>query len=332
MKVGFAEGRAARAARILDARAGRHQGVPERRAAHERDARDLVMVYLNGNFVKPDEAVVPVTDRGFLFADGVYEVMRVYGGRPVLFTEHLERMRRGLAELRIAWAGVDGLAGIAGRLIAENGLERADSTVYVQVTRGAPPRRSHAFPPDTPPTVYVAAQEHPRHPAGLYDRGVAALLVEDMRWKRRDIKSIALLPNVLAQQKAHEAGAFEALLVENGNVLEGSHSNLFAVDGDTVFTHPLSAEILPGITRGVVLELASELGIPVREEPLARARLADFSELFLTGTTTEILPVTRIDGRPVGSGAPGPVARALQDAYLRRVAPGHAGAARTARV
>ncbi len=288
------------------------------------------MVYLSGSYVDPARAMVPLTDRGFLFADGVYEVVRVYAGRPVLFDEHVERLRRGLGEIEIEWGGAGELSAIADELIRRNGLGDSDATIYVQVTRGAPPRRSHAFPSGVRPTVYVAAEEYARHPDERYAEGVGAILVEETRWKRRDIKSIALLPNVLANQAAHRAGAFEALFVEHRHVLEGSHSNLFAVVGDAAVTQPLGPEILPGITRAVVLELAAELGIPVREEPLPVEALGDASELFLTGTTTEVMPVTRIDGRAVGSGRPGPVARALQEAYLERVAPGRAEGARAA--
>ena len=277
------------------------------------------MVFLNDAFVPAADARIPVGDRGFLFADGVYEVMRVYGGRRVLFDAHLARLERGLAELAIAWDGAAGLAAIADRLLAENGLSDADATVYVQVTRGAPEKRSHAFPAGVAPTVYVAAQAHPRHPDERYEAGVKAILVEDTRWKRRDIKTISLLPNVLANQRAHELGAFEALFVEDGNVLEGSHSNLFAVLDGVARTHPATREILPGITRAVILELAREVGVETREEPIPRDALGAASELFLTGTTTEVMPVTRLDGAPVGSGRPGPVARALQAAYVERV-------------
>lgn len=272
-------------------------------------------VFLNGSMRDAAEATVPVTDRGFLFADGVYEVVRVYGGAPVFFDEHLARLRDGLAALEIDWGGADDLPDIAARLIGENHLDDADATVYVQVTRGAPPRRSHAFPEDVDATVYVAVQAYPRHPEVRYEDGVGAILVDDLRWKRRDIKSIALLPNVLANQQAHAAQAFEALFVEDGNVLEGSHSNLFAVLDGVVRTHPLSPAILPGITRAVALGLAREAGLPTREEPLPKAALEECQELFLTGTTTEIMPVCTVDGRPVGDGRPGPVSRALQAAY-----------------
>ncbi|HSM35337.1 MAG TPA: aminotransferase class IV [Longimicrobiales bacterium] len=274
------------------------------------------MVYLDGAFVDASDARVSVADRGFLFADGVYEVVRVYDGRMVFLEEHLERLRRGLSELTIDWDGAGGLETIARRLLAENGLERSDATLYVQVTRGAPRRRSHTFPEGVRPTVYAAAQAYPRHAAERYRDGVGALLVDDQRWKRRDIKSIALLPNVLANQRAHENGAFEALFVEGGCLLEGSHSNLFAVEDGVAITHPTTTEILPGITRAVVLGLAADVGVEVREEPIPADRLGAFSELFLTGTTTEVMPVTRVDGAPVGDGRPGPVARALQAAYL----------------
>ncbi|MEN8376418.1 MAG: aminotransferase class IV [Gemmatimonadota bacterium] len=281
-------------------------------------------VFLNGSIMPHHEALIPVTDRGFLFADGVYEVVRIYGGRTAFFAEHMARLRRGLAELRIDPSAADGVEAIAGALIADNGLADQDGIVYAQVTRGAPPNRSHAFPPDTPPTVYTVAQPHPRPSNERFDAGVAATLVQDTRWKRRDIKSIALLPNVLANQEAHDRGAFEALFVEDGHVLEGSRSNLFAVHGGALLTHPLTSEILPGITRAAVVRVARESGMEVREAPIPLELLDAVSELFLTGTTTEVMPVVRVDGRAVGGGVPGPVAGALQEAYLRyALNPGH---------
>lgn len=278
-----------------------------------------MVVYLNGEYVPSRDARVPVTDRGFLFADGVYEVVRIYGGVPFLMEPHLERFRSGLSALGIRWRDVDDIPEITGRLLRENGLEASDATVYMQITRGAPARRTHAFPAaDTPPTVYIAAQEHPRHPAGRFEDGVAAVTVSDTRWTRCDIKSVSLLPNVLANQHAHERGAFEALFVRDGVILEGSHSNLFGVRDGALITYPVCNYILPGITRALVLELARELGLPVREGPIREEWVEDLEELFLSGTTTEVMPIATLDGRPVGGGRPGAVARRLQEAYCRR--------------
>jgi len=279
----------------------------------------IVLVYLNGEIVPHEEARVPVDDRGFLFADGVYEVVRVYDGRPFLMDAHLQRLRDGLAALRIDDPGAAGLAAVAERLLDENGLRDGDATVYIQVTRGAAPR-AHAFPPaGTPPTVYVAAKRFARHPAEYYRDGVAAITVPDTRWSRCDIKSVSLLANVLANQAAKDAGAFEALFVRDGIVLEGSLSNLFAVYDGALFTYPASNYILAGITRRHVIGLASALGIPVVEAPVPLDRLFAAAELFLSGTTTEVLPVTRVDGRDIATGCPGPITLRVQRAFRESI-------------
>jgi D-alanine transaminase len=273
-----------------------------------------MIVHLNGSFLDQAAARIPVDDRGFVFADGVYEVIRVYDGHPFLMEPHLQRLRAGLAALRIA-ADVDGLPGVAERLLDENRLHRGDATIYIQVTRGAAPRK-HAFPtPPVPPTVYVAAKPFAQHAPALFDRGVAAIAVPDTRWSRCDIKSIALLPNVLANQQAHEAGAFEALFVRDGALIEGSHSNLFGVIDGELRTYPECNYILGGITRNLVIALARDEGIPVREAPLYWDRIGDVAELFLSGTTTDVMPVTTLDGRPVGDGRPGKITRQLLAAY-----------------
>jgi D-alanine transaminase len=278
-----------------------------------------MLVHLNGNDVPESEARISVDDRGFLFADGVYEVIRVYDGHMFQAEPHAERMRAGLAALRIATAPVDALLAGAERLIEANGLQTGDATIYAQVTRGAAPRR-HAFPDSqVAPTVFIAARPFRAHPTSHWDDGVAAITAPDTRWSRCDIKSIALLPNVLANQAAREAGAFEALFVRDGVVIEGSHSNLCAVLDDEVVTYPECNYILPGISRRVVLALARDLGMRVREGAIPVEMLRDVQELFLTGTTTEVMPVTRVDDRPVGDGRPGPVSRRLQQAFRDRV-------------
>lgn len=274
-----------------------------------------MLVYLNGEYVPLAEARIPVDDRGFLFADGVYEVVRVYGGRPFLMDAHLQRLREGLAALRIADPGIEGLGLVAELLLDENALRSRDATIYIQVTRGAAPR-AHAFPPTgTPPTVYLAAKPFEQHAAASSRDGAAAITVPDTRWSRCDIKSVSLLPNVLANQAAKEAGAFEALFVRDGIVIEGSHSNLFAVMDGTLVTYPACNYILAGITRRHVIGLAEALGIPVALAPIPLSRLFTAAELFLTGTTTEVLPVTRVDGRDIGDGRPGPITRSLQRAF-----------------
>lgn len=271
-----------------------------------------MQVYLNGEYMEQGAAHVSVEDRGFLFADGVYEVIRAVKGRLIFAQPHLERLRRGLAALLMEPDELPDLMAIAERLLQDNQLGGGDATVYLQVTRGAAPRQ-HAFPPrGTPLTVYVATRAFPGHPATAFQDGVAAITVPDLRWGRCDIKSVALLPNVLANQQAHAAGAFEALFVRAGVVIEGSHSNLFAVLDGELITYPACNFILSGITRDHVLQMARELSIPVREAPLYSQRLHDVSELFLSGTTTDIMPIRRVDEHHIGP--PGPIARQLQEA------------------
>jgi len=278
-----------------------------------------VLVYLNGNYIPEEEARISVDDRGFLFADGIYEVARIYKGRPFRMDAHIQRARYGLRALEIHFDGIDELGSITERLMAENGLEDADATVYLQVTRGAAPRR-HAFPAgDVKPTMYAVVKPYVDHPADFWTKGVAAITVSDNRWARCDIKSVALLANVLANQKAHAAGGFEALFVRDGIVLEGSHSNLFAVYDGELVTYPASNYILTGITRTFVFELAEALGIPAREGLILEARLFEADELFLSGTTTEVMPVVQVDGRPIADGKPGPLSVKLQAALRERV-------------
>ena len=276
-----------------------------------------MLVYLNGEYIDHAQARVSVDDRGFLFADGVYEVCRVYDGRIFLMQPHMERLQHGLSELRIRSDMVAELPAIAERLLDENNLRTGDATIYIQVTRGAAPR-AHAFPPpETKPTVYVAAKPFKQHPSTYFEDGIAAVTVPDTRWSRCDIKSVALLPNVLANQQAKEQGAFEAIFVRNDVLIEGSHSNLFAVIGGQLVTYELCGYILGGITRKLVIERAPELGLAVHEEPIHISQLDRIEELFLTGTTTEIMPVTRLDNRRIGDGKPGPVTRRLLEAYQR---------------
>jgi D-alanine transaminase len=289
----------------------------------------MSIVYLNGEYLPASEAKVSVNDRGFLFSDGVYEVTPAYGGRLFRMDRHLARITRGLAALRIGF-DPSVLTRVHERLLAENGLDdREIAYVYVQVTRGVAPR-AHAFPsPDVPPTVYAFAREHTRPLRAVWEQGFSAVTVPDRRWARVDIKTIGLLPNVLAQQAAVEAGANDALFVKDGIAIEGAHSNFFAVAGGTLLTHPTSNVILPGITREYVLELARQLDVPVEERPIQLEELADAEEAFFTGTTTEIRPTVRIDGRVVGTGRPGPVTRLLFEGFLEGVS--HLGAAAASR-
>ena len=276
-----------------------------------------MIVYLNGEYIDHTAAKISVDDRGFLFADGVYEVARVYDGRIFEMRAHMQRMRHGLNELRIRDDVVDQLTGIAEHLLDSNNLRSGDATIYIEVTRGTAPR-AHAFPsPEVAPTVYVLAKPFKNHPATYWTDGVAAITVPDTRWSRCDIKSIALLPNVLANQQAHEAGAFEALFVRDDVLIEGSHSNLWGVIDGVAVTYEKCGYILGGITRDILLQRAHEVGVTAREAPIPQADMARVSELFLSGTTTEVMPVVQVDGKPVGDGKPGPITRKLQEAYTR---------------
>jgi D-alanine transaminase len=275
---------------------------------------NAVLVYLNGEYVPQDEAMVPVDDRGFLFADGVYEVIRVYAGQPYEMEEHLARMLRGLRALHMEYRDMDAIERAARRLMAENRVHGAGA-IYIQVTRGSAPRK-HRFPPGgTPATVYVAAKEYSPYPARFWEDGVEAITVPDIRWARCDIKSISLLPNVMANEAAHAVGAFEAILVRDGVITEGSHSNVWGVRDGRLVTYPASNYILAGMTRARVFALAQELGLRAAEDVIHSHEIRELDELFLTGTTTEIMPVIRVDGRDIVDGEPGPITRKLIRAF-----------------
>ncbi len=276
-------------------------------------------VYLNGAFVPADEAKVSVDDRGFLFGDGVYELSPAYSGSFFRLDAHLGRLQRGLGSLRIDF-DVESLRPLHDELIRRSGLVDAEvAYVYVQVTRGSAPR-THAFPnPPVEPTVYAFANRYIRPKREVWERGFDAVTVPDRRWSRLDIKSIALLPNVLAQQAAVDAGVKDAIFVRDGVAIEGAHNNFFGVFDGTVVTYPQSNLILGGITREFVLEIAEELGMSVELRAIAVEDLHHADELFFTGTTTEVRPCVEVDGRAVGNGRVGPVTRALFDAFLEKV-------------
>ena len=277
-------------------------------------------VYLNGEFLPKDAARVSVDDRGFVFGDGIYEVVRVIEGRIFAWAEHAARMARGLAAVRIRFSAsdVDGLEAICLRLLKDNDLNDGEATVYMQVTRGAAPR-THYFPPaGTPPTVYAAASRFTPSKQ-MRDEGIAAITFPDFRWARCDLKTVNLMGAVLAREAAHEAGAYESLLIRDGMLTEGAATNAFAVIDGVVRTYPLSNYILPGISRDVAIAAAREIGVVVREEPVSQAEMLNAAELFLAGTTTDVAPVVSLDGRPVGDGKPGQVTRRVQEAFLAKL-------------
>ncbi len=277
------------------------------------------IVYLNGEYVPRSEAWVSPDDRGFVFGDGVYEFTPLYGGRPLRMRPRLERLRNGLRELRIDY-DIGAVETIYRELLDKNGLADAPTAaIYIQVTRGTAPRK-HAFPdPGTRPTVYAYTTPFRRLPYPEWESGVSAATVPDFRWGRADVKTLQLLPNVLAQEAARRVGCDEAILIRDGIALEGARNNLFAVFGSTIRTHPTSNQILPGISRDMVLGLAEDLGYEVLERPTPLDRLSDASEIFLTGSSNEIRGVVTVDGAPVGDATVGPVTRELYEAFVEKV-------------
>jgi D-alanine transaminase len=268
--------------------------------------------YFNGEFLARDDVRVSPDDRGFLFSDGVYEVLRAYGGRLFEVERHVDRLAYSLAAMRIRGVSASDLAPVFEELLQRNDLSAADALVYLQVTRGAAPR-THRYPdPPVPPTVYAYAWAF--SPDHVAVGGERAIMVPDQRWARCDIKTVQLLPNVLAKQQAVEAGAFDALFVSDENVVrEGTSSNVFIAAGGRLLTHPLTPRILPGITRQVILDLCGKLRIPAEERYFTREELYGADEAFLSGTVTEVLPITRVDGTVIGDGKAGPLTARLYD-------------------
>ena len=277
-----------------------------------------MLVYLNGEYIPKEAARISPDDRGFLFADGAYEVFHAYDGHLFHADGHLERMARSLREIRIVEPDAAHLRTIAETLLHKNELATGNAVVYMQITRGAAPRK-HAFPGEAlPPTVYATAYPHTL-PHDLQAQGVKAILTPDIRWTRCDIKSVALLPNVLAHQQAKDLGAHEAIFVRDGTLTEGALTNVFGVFEGRVRTYPRSPYILAGITRDVVLALCHGLQIPVDQYPILEHELPHADELMLCNTTSEILPVTQVDAHVIGDGVPGPLTRRLQHAYREAV-------------
>jgi D-alanine transaminase len=272
------------------------------------------MAWINGRFQPLADASVSIEDRGFQFGDGVYEVIRTYGGRPFKLDAHLARLHRsadaiGLRQPYSKERWVDYIT---------EGLRLAgfpESKIYLQLTRGVAPR-DHAYAPDLEPTTVMTIRElRPLAPA-VQAAGVEAMTVADIRWGRCDIKSINLLANVLARQQAKQAGVFEAILVKDGEVTEGSVSNVVVVENRTLVTAPEGPRILSGVTREVILELAKQEGLCVQERYPSPQQLYAAAEVFLTGTTVEVLGVVGVDGKSIGGGEPGPVTRTLAKRFV----------------
>jgi len=263
------------------------------------------VVFLNGKFMPVEEARVPVLDRGFIFGDGVYELIPVYSRVPFRMDEHLARLERSLAAVRIRnpysraeWRD------IILQLVAKQPFE--DQGVYFQVTRGVA-KRDHAFPKDTAPTVFIMANPLVNPPRELVERGASAVTAVDNRWQRCDIKSISLIGNCLLRQASADAGAVETILFRDGKLTEASASNVFAVKGGVILSPPKSNLILPGITYDVIAEIAQAAGLPLEFRDVSEAEVRAADELWITSSSKEVLAVVTLDGKAVGGGKPGPL-------------------------
>ena len=276
----------------------------------------LPICHLNGEFLPLRDARISPLDRGFLYADGCYEVMPVYGGRPFRFQHHHDRLTHSLAEIRMADPLTrDAWRALYRELLARNGQTTGDCYVYVQVTRGAEYGRNHAPLPDVPRTVFAFAAPWPEGRAGWRENGLPAVTAQDTRWARCDIKSVSLLANVLLRQLAADDGASECILLRDGQLTDASASSVHVVLDGEVRTPPNSWKLLPGTTRGVLEEISERAGVKWRTTPVSETELRGASEILLGAATREVQPVTSLDGKPVGDGKPGPVWRRLFDAY-----------------
>ncbi len=262
------------------------------------------LVYLNGEFIPLSEARISIMDRGFLFGDSIYEVIPAYGGRLFRLQHHLQRLENSLHAIqmenplsRAEWENI--LATLTTQYQGE------DQSVYLQVTRGVAPRRDHAIPEEAIPTRLAFTTPFPTIDPQVYEQGIAAVTLDDIRWRFCNIKATTLLPNVLLRQEAKERGAMEAILIQDGLAIEGAASNLFIVDDGQIITPPKGEHLLPGVTRDLVLELAAEAEIPYCEAPIRADQLESAGEIWLTSSTREIMPVTHLNDRPINNGRPG---------------------------
>lgn len=277
----------------------------------------MELASINGQIVPLSEAKVSVLDRGFLFGDGVYEVLRVYQGKPFLVDAHFARLERSLKGLKLT-ASTEGLKPAIIQLLAKSGLQEA--TLYIQITRGARSLRQHTFSSESPvppcTQIIFATPYNDEKNQALRVKGAKAVTFPDIRWGRVDLKTTNLLANVFAAEAAKEAGVYEAIFVnDKGFVTEGSHTNVFALIGGKLRTYPLSASVLPGVTRGTVLKICESHSIPLDEKPLTKDELMHANEVFVSATTAEIMPIVEIDGVKIGGGSPGKTTQNLHASY-----------------
>ena len=270
-------------------------------------------VYLNGEYLPLEQASVPVLDRGFIFGDGVYEVIPVYNRKVFRLEHHLQRLKNSMQAVRLN----NPLTDAEWSEIINNVIERndgGDQSIYLQITRGVA-SRDHRFPGDVKPTVFVMSNLFVMVPREQLEHGVSAITLDDIRWQYCSIKSIALLPNILLRQQAVEQGAAEAILIRDNEVTEGAASNVFIVKDEVIVTPPKTDCLLPGITRDLVVEQAHEHDIPVKEVIIKQDDLLAADEIWLTSSTKEILPVTQLNDQTVGNGKPGPVWKQMYGLY-----------------
>jgi len=280
------------------------------------------IVYLNGSFIPKEEASVSVMDRGFLFADGVYEVIPVYSGKLFRLDEHLSRLQRSLDAIRLqAPFKPEEWQAMLCELVDKNG--GGNQALYLQVTRGIENIRDHRFPDQVKPTVFAMSNPITK-PSGkdlkhILDNtpGISTITTKDIRWDRCDIKSISLLPNILLRQQALDAGAQEALLIKNGYLTEGAASNCFVIKDGVIFTPPKNKLILGGITRDLIIELARKNQIDCKEVPINEATLNNADEIWISSSTKEIVPVVELDNKAVGQGKVGPLWRKMTGLYIQ---------------
>jgi D-alanine transaminase len=272
-------------------------------------------VFLNGEYISKDKACISPDDRGFYFADGVYEVMRCFKGNIFCFEEHLARLKRSLSEIKLIFKTTGKLGSICNDLIVKNKLEEKYADIYLQITRGVS-RRMHSFPKENVhPTVYIIAYE--RLPGiNELNNGIRVITRPDIRWSRCDIKTILLLPNTLMFQEAREQNASECIFIRNGVITEASHSNVMGVKDGIIFTHPDCNLILPGITKKVIFDICRESGIIIRESPVKEADIYKLDELFVTSTGDDIMPVVEVNKNPIGNGTPGQLTRRIQSRFF----------------
>jgi len=275
------------------------------------------IVYVNGEFLPEEEAKISVFDRGFLFADGIYEVCTVINGKLIDNVAHMARLRRSMGELNMpSPASDEEITDIQAQIVAQNELE--NGLVYLQITRGAADR-DFAFPTEPKPSLVMFTQALDAVNNPKAERGISVITVDDVRWKRRDIKTVALLPSSMAKQAAVEAGADDAWMVEDGFITEGTSNNVFIITKDNkIITRHLSNDILHGITRHVVLELAAEKNLVVEERAFTLEEALDAKEAFVTSATAFVMPVVRINDQPLGNGGPGILSSQLRAMYIKR--------------